>query len=112
MRLKSAVNTGEITTKMVFDLARAGDRLASQVIEESCSYLGMAIADVVTLLNPELIILGGGVGRQFDFIIDKVWAEIRSRCRPVVWKTLKIVASELWDDAAIVGGAKHLFEHQ
>jgi glucokinase len=108
----ASADAGEITTQKVFDLARSGDRLALQVIEECCSYLGMAIADVVTLLNPELIILGGGVGRQFDFIVDKIWAEIRSRCRPVVWKPLKIAASELWDDAAIIGGARYFFNHR
>jgi glucokinase len=90
----------------VFELARAGDKLAAWVIEDACVSLSIGIADVVTLLNPELVILGGGVGKQFDFIADKISAEVRARCRPAVSDAVSFVPNALWDDAALIGGAK------
>lgn len=97
------------TARQVFDLARSGDRLATSVIDDACKYLGTAIADVVTLLSPDLVVLGGGVARQFDLMAERVQAEIRARCRPAVFDACSLVASELWDDAALVGGARLLF---
>jgi glucokinase len=93
-------------TRQVFDLAKSGDPLATRVIDEACKNLGLAIANVVTLLGPDLVVLGGGVARQFDFIVTRVRAEIRARCRPAVYDACSLVASALWDDAALVGGAK------
>jgi glucokinase len=106
----SAVSNRELTTKGVFDLARQGDESAVKVIDKACSHLGIGLANVLTLLNPALVIIGGGVGRQFDIIIGRIWTEIRRRCRPSMAAAVKIVPSVLWDDAALLGGARYYFQ--
>lgn len=72
--------TGKDTfhAEAVFELTCEGRRVAERVIDEATAYLGIAMVNMVTLFNPELIILGGGVGKQFDFLIEAKWREIRS----------------------------------
>lgn len=100
----------EMTTSRIFELAQNGDGLALQVVDEACMYLGIGLANALTLLNPALLILGGGVGKRFDFILGRIWVEIRARCRPSIAGSLKIVPSALWNDAALLGGARAFFE--
>lgn len=99
-----------ISAETVFKLARGGNKVAERVIDEAAAYLGMVMANIVTIFNPELIILGGGVGKQFDVLITAIWKEIRLRCREILWTNLKIAQSRLGDDAAIIGGAKCVFD--
>jgi glucokinase len=101
----------QLTTLGVFELARQGNKSAVKVINDACSYLGIGLANALTLLNPALVIIGGGVGRQFNFMVNRIWTEIRRRCRPSIVSTVKIVPSALWDDAALIGGAHFYFQN-
>ena len=102
----------DISPAEVFDMARNEDPVASKVIAEASMYLGIGLADAMTLLNPGLVILGGGVARQLDLLIGPVLAEIRRRCRPAVVESARVVASGLGDDAPLVGGARFFFGEQ
>jgi glucokinase len=103
--------SGAVTAWDAFELASGGDRLAAEVIERACSSLGIGVATLVTLLNPQRVILGGGVARRLDQIIGPITAEIRRRCRSAVVEAVEVVGSELWDDAGILGGARLFFDY-
>ncbi|MFC7373038.1 ROK family protein [Fictibacillus iocasae] len=65
--------SGKLTkTDEVFQLAQQGDELAVSIIDESVLHLGMAITNMVSLLNPELVLIGGGVGKSAEKYLHKI----------------------------------------
>ena len=57
---------GRITSKDVFEAHGQGDELAGEVVEKVASYLGLAVANLSSTLNPEKIVIGGGVSKAGD----------------------------------------------
>lgn len=64
---------GEPTAKVLFDHAAKGDKLAAEVLDEAFRILGETIADACCLVDPELVVLGGGVSKAGQALIDGVW---------------------------------------
>lgn len=106
-RRAQAVRTGlglpesvpELTAEDVFEAARRQEAWALPVIAETVDLLSLAIANVGTLLNPELVILGGGVARSADLLV----APIQERIEGVVPFPPRVVASSLGRRAAVMG---------
>ncbi len=88
-----------VTAAHVFTAARAGDPLATEVVEETVRYYALAIANVACILDPEMIILGGGVTRSADMLLDG----IKELIAGVVPRVPRIVASSLGKDAILQG---------
>jgi glucokinase len=119
-RLQQAVKDGEKTVlaeTLGPDLAdmrsgdlrkalRKGDKLVEKVIEEAAEYTGIAVGNLINLLNPELVVLGGGL---IEALGDEMMAIIietaRDYAMPGTDKGVEIVASKLGDDAGIFGAA-------
>ena len=89
----------ELTAHDVFAAARAGEAWAQQVISETIDYLSLAIASISSLLDPEIIVLGGGVARSADLLIEP----ILQRLEGVVQFVPQMVASPLGRRAAAMG---------
>lgn len=107
-RAKAALAAGEtsvlahmdpLTAREVFQAARDGDSLATRVIEETVDYLAQAIANVAAVLNPEMVVLGGGVARSGDLLLEPIKERIKGTI-PVV---PRIVLTELGDEAVVQG---------
>jgi glucokinase len=85
---------------------RRGDKLVERVVEEAAEYTGIAIANLINLLSPEVVVLGGGV---IDALEDEMLAIIIETARdysfPGAFKGVEIFASKLGDDAGITGAA-------
>ncbi|MDH7504048.1 MAG: ROK family protein [Verrucomicrobiota bacterium] len=85
---------------------RRGDKLVEKIVEEAAEYTGIAVANVINLLNPEVVVLGGGV---MDALEDEMLAIIvetaHDNAMPGTDKGIEIVASKLGDEAGITGGA-------
>ncbi len=62
------INISRITSELVFQAARQGDDLSRQVLEEAGSYLGIGIANLINIMDPQLVLVGGGVSRAGDFV--------------------------------------------
>lgn len=62
----------EITSELVFTAARKGDDLSCQIVWEAADAIGLAVAGLVHSLNPDLVVIGGGIAEQGDFFIDRV----------------------------------------
>ena len=72
-KLKETLDDGdEISSKIVFDLAKEGDRLALMIVDRVSFYLGLALANVGNLLNPKFIVIGGGVSAAGEFLLTRV----------------------------------------
>jgi glucokinase-like ROK family protein len=83
----------------VFDAARKGVEWARQVVDETVDYLSLAIASVCTVVDPEIVILGGGVARSEDLLIDSISQRLEGR----IPRVPPILASQLGRRAAVMG---------
>ena len=85
---------------------RRGDKFVEKVVEDAAEYTGIAVANVINLLNPEVVVLGGGV---LDALEDEMLAIIIETAHDNAMegtdKGIEIIASKLGDDAGITGGA-------
>ena len=65
-------DTKGLTAKDVLDAAKAGDSLAEDVIDEVCKYLGMSLANVSCVVDTDMIVIGGGVSKAGDYLLEKI----------------------------------------
>jgi glucokinase len=85
---------------------RRGDKFVERVIEETAEYAGIAVANLMNLLNPEVVVLGGGLIQQLaDEMMAIVVETAMDYAMSGTTKGISILASELGDDAGITGGA-------
>lgn len=97
------VPAASLTAQHVFAAADAGDALALRVLDDAVKYWGMAIANLVSLFNPERIILGGGVfGPAYRFL-DRIRAEAARWAQPISINQVTIDVSGLAGDAVLYG---------
>ncbi|WP_318508416.1 ROK family glucokinase [Bacillus sp. T3] len=100
--------TGMVTAKDVFDAARQGDAIAQQVIDEVSYYLGLALANVANTLNPEKIVLGGGVSKARDILLNPVKEYFQKYSFPRVAQSTRLVLATLGNDAGVIGASWHV----
>lgn len=90
--------------------ALEGEPEAAAIFEEAGSYLGIAAAGVINLLNLEAIILGGGVARSFELLAVPMRRELLARSFPIPGERVRILMGELGDDAGVLGAAATAFD--
>ncbi|MCT4591590.1 MAG: ROK family protein [Carboxylicivirga sp.] len=96
----------DLTSKMIYDAAVAGDKVALEVFELTGHYLGQGIADTIHHLSPEAIFLFGGPLAAGDLIIKPTKASIEEHLLPIFKNKIKLLPSKLdAGDAAIVGAS-------
>jgi glucokinase len=93
------------TAQRICELARQGDGAARQAVDREAAYLGLALANLVTLLVPEMIVLGGGLMRSADLFLDAMRETIRRHCGYVPFERTALRISALGPDAALAGAA-------
>jgi glucokinase len=98
-------DSDKLTTEVIFEAERKGDILASDVINQACAYLGAGIASAVNLLNPEIVVIGGGVSEGGESFIRRIEKEVKRRAFPSATKNLKVVKAKLGNDAGFIGAA-------
>ncbi len=85
--------------------ARAGDAVALELWADLGAELGIALASVVWILNPDTIVIGGGVAKAGELIFDPVRRTIAERTQKVIHEKLRVVPAQLGNDAGIIGNA-------
>ncbi|WP_213422465.1 ROK family transcriptional regulator [Bhargavaea massiliensis] len=99
----------EVTAAEAFDRYRSGDRDATETIRHALEHLGVAVANYVSLLNPEMIILGGGLSQSFD-VIRPIVSDNVKRYAP---KECEIVRTAFGQEAGVIGAVALLLkEHE
>lgn len=95
--------------KLIFEAARKGDRLTSDIVEEAISYLSIAIANIANILNPEMVVLVGGITNEGNKLLIPLRREVEKRAFYSNYKSLKIVISTLAGNAGVLGAAALLW---
>lgn len=95
----------EISAKTVFDAVKAGDKVAMEVAEEFGKYLGYALSNLAVIVDPEVIVIGGGVSRAGEILLEYVTKYFMKRVF-FANKECKFALATLGNDAGIFGAAK------
>jgi len=95
-----------ITADHVFNAARSGDGVGVSAVRAPAKYVGMAVSNLATVLDPECVVLAGTLASAGDMMLDSIRLECSRRLRPAQSERLRIVLSELGADAAAIGAAR------
>ena len=93
----------QITSYEVFVEAKNGDEVAMEIVDNAMNYLGIGVANAISIFDPEMVIIGGGVAKVGDIMFDKVQAVVNKRCFKSMAESCKIVPAGLGSDAGVVG---------
>lgn len=96
---------GQVTLEHVREAAQSGDPVALEALEEAGTYLGLALANLVNLVNPRMVVLGGPIADIGEPFLEPVRREVRRRALWDALAGLEIVPSALGDDAGPIGAA-------
>ena len=94
----------EVTAKDVIDAAKAGDAVADEIFDKFCNYLGYSLAATAAVIDPEIFIIGGGVSKAGQVLVDRVQAYFVKYAWPGI-RGIKFALAELGNDAGIYGAA-------
>ena len=92
-----------ITAEVVYDAAKKGDGLANEIVRDTARYLGAGIATLLNVINPDTVVIAGGVTRAGEALLGPLRAEVRRRAFNPAVKACKIVPAELPGTAGVVG---------
>ena len=105
----SILRNGEVSAKAIFDAVKAGDELAVEVAKEFGEYLGKGLGVIAGIINPEIIVIGGGVSKAgevlFDYIRPPFERTVFSGCKDTIF-----ALATLGNDAGIYGAAKMVLD--
>jgi glucokinase len=98
-------NTEELTSEKVYDAGMAGDELAIEVFRRMGVYLGIGLASLINILNPEVVVIGGGLSNGWALFEKHMHQQVLERAFPIPARRVKIVRAECGDDAGLLGAA-------
>jgi predicted NBD/HSP70 family sugar kinase len=107
----SKLELGSITAHEVASAARNGDRLALDIFSQAGRFLGHGIANMVSLLDPQVIILGGGMAAVADLYLDALRSAMLERAQPLAARKVKVVVSKLGDKTNLLGCARIAWDY-
>jgi glucokinase len=93
----------DITAQTVYDAAKQGDPVASEIVRDTGRYLGAGIANLLNIFNPDRVVIAGGVTAAGEALFTPLKAEVRRRAFMPAVNAVKIVAGELPGTAGVVG---------
>src|SRR5574344_641572 len=108
-REMSGAEGGEITPYIVAKAAEAGDPVAKRIFEIIGEYIGIGLTSVINLLNPEKVIIGGGVADAGDLLLEPIRKTVKKRVMVVAGDAVEIVPAQLGNSAGVIG-ASMLFD--
>ena len=101
----TVLNMDAVTAKDVFDAVKAGDKVAMEIAEDFGKYLGNALSEIAVILDPELFVIGGGVSRAGEVLLDYIK---KNYLKNALWDNNKVefALAKLGNDAGMYGAAK------
>jgi len=96
----------DLTAEMIFEAGQEGDELALEIFRRMGVYLGIGLANLINILNPEMIVLGGGVVNGWDLFEKPMHQQVEERAFPLLAARVKIVRAKCGDDAGLLGAAR------
>lgn len=104
-KFRELANGAPITPYIVCEAAKAGDPVAQRIFTIVGEYIGIGLASVVNLLNPEKIIIGGGVADAGEYLLNPLSETLKKRAMKIAGETVKIVHAELGNTAGVIGAS-------
>ncbi|HWQ52594.1 MAG TPA: ROK family protein [Bryobacteraceae bacterium] len=101
-----ARRAGTSTAEAAVAAARRGDPLARAALDHAADYLAMGIANLISLLNPEMIVLGGGLMQAADLLLGHIREGVSRWAQPIAVTKVKIEVTTLGEDAGLLGAAR------
>ena len=98
-----------LTSKLIFSEAKKGDPLCRDIVSETGKYLGIGLANLVNVINPEMIIIGGGVIQSGKVLLKTAKQELKKRAFSRGVEHLKILPSKLGSEAGMIGSIYPFF---
>jgi glucokinase len=103
---RKAIPAKTINAYEVAEAARRGDRVSSRVYLEAGRLLGYGVANLVSLFDPEIVVIGGGLAQASDLFLNALRKSMKERAQPISGKQVRVVTSELAGDANLLGVAR------
>ena len=94
------------TAAMIFEAGKQGDELALEIFRRMGVYLGIGLANLINILNPEIIVIGGGVVNGWDLFAKHMHQQVEERAFPLLAARVKIERAKCGDDAGLLGAAR------
>jgi glucokinase len=94
-----------VTPELIAHAAREGDQIAKEIFERAGFYLGIAAANVCVAVGPRRIIIGGGVARAGDLLLEPIRRTLRERVTVMPIEQVEVVPSQLGNNAGVIGVA-------
>lgn len=105
--IKTRIDNGDaVTARDIFDAAKDSDKFSEHIVEEFSRYLGIATSHIANILNPSIIVLGGGVSAAGNYLKEKVEKYHREYCFPQVKDVTKLKLATIGNDAGVIGAAR------
>ncbi len=102
---REMANGSEITPYIVSKAAEEGDAVAKQIFKQIGHYIGIGLSSVINLLNPEKVIIGGGVSAAGDLLFNPIRETINERAMKIAREAVEIVPAELGNTAGVIGAS-------
>ncbi len=99
-------NPDDLEAGDIFAAQKRGDKIGTKVIDNAIELWGMAVANLVSLFNPEIIVFGGGVFGPGAKFIDRIHTEARRWAQPIAIEQVRLVVSSLGTDAGLFGAGR------
>jgi glucokinase len=107
---QSTLHTSEdLTSERVYQAGREGDELALEVFRRMGVYLGIGVASLINIINPELVVIGGGLSNGWELFEKHMKQQVIERAFPIPARRVKIARAECGDDAGLLGAARLAF---
>jgi glycyl-radical enzyme activating protein/glucokinase-like ROK family protein len=97
------------TGEVIAQAAQQGDEVACELLHKAGYYAGVGMSMVVQILNPEVIVLGGGLTRIGAMVLEPALTAMREHTQPELWDSVRIVPWQLGDELGIIGAAAKVF---
>jgi len=98
-----------INGELICDIAQRGDPVAQDLIISTGRYLGIGLSTIVQVLNPEVIVIGGGLTNIGSMLLDSCLESLRQSVHPVLWGAGRIVLGTFQRNVSVIGGAAAVF---
>lgn len=99
-------DASQLNAATILRAARGGDKLAVKVIGETCRWLGRGAANLISILNPEAVVIGGELGAALKPFLDEIREEARRWAAPEAARQCRIVAASVGEKAGVIGAAR------
>ena len=102
----TSLKSDELTARAVYEAGLRGDELALAVFKRFGLYLGIGLANVINFLDPQIIVISGGVVNGWDLFAGEMYRQVEERAFPAIVQQVKIAKAECGDNAGLLGAAR------